>query len=91
MSDATGTAQSIPSPTIRPHEAAHFGATVAEENHLVRGRATLHLDIWRPTEIDRGHLVAAALVFSKIFRPVDAVVIRAVIRAVVVDSGTAAG
>ena len=30
MSDATGTAQSIPSPTIRPHEAAHFGAQAAQ-------------------------------------------------------------
>lgn len=30
MSDATGTAQSFPSATIRPHEAAHFGAQAAE-------------------------------------------------------------
>lgn len=30
MSDATGTAPSFPSATIRPHEAAHFGAQAAE-------------------------------------------------------------
>lgn len=30
MSDATATAASFPSPTIRPHEAAHFGAQAAQ-------------------------------------------------------------